>query len=252
MFPQILSFPLLHPRSGLLLGLLVLLVFVVGLLSLLVVRVLFRSLLILKLLFLFSVGVYSGFLGPSLCNTDIFFSTPNNFSSDLVSSFSFLPSFSVGSMFCSVLSLWGYHHPAGSLFQFPSLWGYCPLLKSLKMLSMISQFVIILCMANMYKNIEQYTVTQPSPGPDITIGNFDAPPNYSAAVDFVDTPPGMSPEQRKNPSTRQLQRIQGQDNVPAQHPKQRIVCNESPHCDEETGAHWFLLLSGKSFKSLKC
>ena len=66
------------------------------------------------------------------------------------------------------------------------------------MLSMISQFMIILCMANMYKNIEQYTVTQPSPGPDITIGNFDAPPNYSAAVDFVDTPPGMSPEQRKN------------------------------------------------------
>ena len=80
------------------------------------------------------------------------------------------------------------------------------------MLSMISQFMIILCMANMYKNIEQYTVTQPSPGPDITIGNFDAPPDYSAAVDFVDTPPGMSPEQRKNPSTRQLQRIQGQDN----------------------------------------
>jgi hypothetical protein len=82
----------------------------------------------------------------------------------------------------------------------------------------------------MYKNIEQYTVTQPSLGPDITIGNFDAPPDYSAAVDFVDTPPGMSPEQRKNPSTRQLQCIQGQDNVPAQHPKQRIVCNESPHC----------------------
>ena len=53
----------------------------------------------------------------------------------------------------------------------------------------------------MYKNIEQYTVTQPSLGPDITIGNFDAPPDYSAAVDFVDTPPGMSPEQRKNPST---------------------------------------------------